>query len=121
MSRFTLPYPPSGNRYWRHARGRTYLSAEAVAYIADAGKEAIRQRVRPLAGNVVVSLTVYRPAKRGDLDNTAKVLLDAMNGIAWTDDKQIVELHLYRNEDKKNPRVEVEVSAEISDRPGGTV
>ena len=27
--RLTLPYPPSANRYWRHNRGITHLSAEA--------------------------------------------------------------------------------------------
>ena len=29
-----------------------------------------------------------------DLDNLAKSVLDALNGIAWHDDAQIVELHL---------------------------
>lgn len=106
MSTLTLPYPPSGNRYWRHAKGRTYLSAEARAYRAAVARVA---PTLPLDGPVSVTLTVYRPRKAGDLDNTFKVLLDALNGLAWHDDSQIEELHGYRHDDKDAPRVEVEV------------
>ncbi|HGU8496160.1 crossover junction endodeoxyribonuclease RusA, partial [Escherichia coli] len=28
----TLPWPPSNNRYYRHNRGRTHVSAEGQAY-----------------------------------------------------------------------------------------
>jgi crossover junction endodeoxyribonuclease RusA len=65
--------------------------------------------MRPFAGPVAVYLHVYRARKAGDLDNSAKVLLDALQGVAYNDDAQIVELHLYRHDDKANPRVEVEV------------
>ena len=35
------------------------------------------------------------PSKlRGDLDNYAKAILDALNGVAYTDDKQIISLEL---------------------------
>jgi crossover junction endodeoxyribonuclease RusA len=33
---------------------------------------------------------------RGDLDNYAKTVLDALNGVAWVDDKQIVSLYLIK-------------------------
>jgi Holliday junction resolvase RusA-like endonuclease len=32
------------------------------------------------------------------LDNRAKVALDALNGLLWADDQQIVELHLFRHD-----------------------
>jgi Holliday junction resolvase RusA-like endonuclease len=60
-------------------------------------------------GNVKVSLDVYRPKRIGDLDNQIKVTLDALKGIAFGDDKQVIELHAYRYDDKGNPRVEVTV------------
>ena len=35
------------------------------------------------------------PSKlRGDIDNYAKSILDGLNGVAYTDDKQIVSLEL---------------------------
>jgi Holliday junction resolvase RusA-like endonuclease len=32
------------------------------------------------------------PTKKPDLDNVAKIILDALNGIAWQDDSQVCEL-----------------------------
>lgn len=32
------------------------------------------------------------PASKPDLDNLVKLILDALNGIAWTDDARIVQL-----------------------------
>ena len=32
--------------------------------------------------------------RRGDIDNYAKLIMDALNGRAWVDDRQIVELHV---------------------------
>lgn len=29
---------------------------------------------------------------RGDLDNYVKTVLDALNGVAWVDDKQVVKI-----------------------------
>jgi Holliday junction resolvase RusA-like endonuclease len=43
------------------------------------------------------------------LDNTAKAVLDALRGQAFEDDSQVVELHMFRGDDKERPRCEVEV------------
>lgn len=47
--------------------------------------------------------------KRPDIDNLAKSVLDGLNGIAYDDDKQIVELH-GRKYYGAMPRVEIEIS-----------
>ncbi len=104
---FDLPYPPSANRYWRHNRGIIHLSSEAKAYKQDAALCARAAGVRPLAGDVSITLVVYRPAKRGDLDNSLKVLIDSLRGIGYGDDKQIRGIKVDRHEDKRNPRVSV--------------
>lgn len=49
-----------------------------------------------------------RPTIKPDCDNIAKVICDALNGIAYTDDKQIVEL-IVRKEYAENPKVIVEI------------
>jgi len=109
-----LPYPVSANRYWRNYNGVTVVSEEAQNYKAGVKWQALHQRMTPFAGPVAVYLHVYRPQKRGDLDNTQKVLLDALCGIAYGDDDQVVEIHAYRHDDKANPRVEVEVRKVIA-------
>jgi len=44
---------------------------------------------------------------RRDIDNMAKLILDALNKVAWADDHQIDELILWRGRDKDDPRTEV--------------
>ena len=39
---------------------------------------------------------IERPTKKPDTDNIAKIILDALNGLAYHDDAQIVELKLIK-------------------------
>ena len=58
-------------------------------------------------GDLSVSITFYFATKRRrDLDNMNKLVLDALTGIAYDDDSQIAELHLYRAYDVQKPRIE---------------
>lgn len=107
----TLPYPPSANRYWRTFRGRAVLSAEAKVYKKHVAALLAAAGHKPVSGPVAYTAHIYRPLRSGDLDNRLKVLGDALTGFAWLDDKQVVEIHAYRHDDKANPRVEVEVRA----------
>ena len=107
--RVTLPYPPTANLYWRVWRGRPVKSTEARRYQEEARRSATSQGMRPLSGDVSVSLRVYRPRRIGDLDNAQKVLLDALKGVAYEDDRQVTEIHAIRLDDKERPRVEVVV------------
>jgi crossover junction endodeoxyribonuclease RusA len=106
-----LPFPPSANRYWRHANGHTYKSEDARAYQVAVGWQCQALHLAPHTGPVAVTVRLYRPAKRGDIDNSLKVLLDALQGHVYNDDAQIVELHAYRYDDKRDPRVEVDVES----------
>ena len=48
------------------------------------------------------------PTKKPDLDNVAKIILDALNGIAYKDDSQVVRMHIEKEyADDEKPRVEV--------------
>lgn len=107
--RLTLPFPPSANRYWRKFQNRMVPSAEATAYKEQVGWLCAAAGIQPFTGNVCVSLDFHRPAKRGDLDNLLKVVFDSLNGWAYVDDKQIVEIHAMRHEGKDDPRVEISI------------
>jgi crossover junction endodeoxyribonuclease RusA len=107
MMTFTLPFPVSANRYWRTFRNRVVKSDEARKYQDAAGWLAKAAGVQEIDGSVGLELRIYRPQRRGDLDNRIKVLLDAMQGILYADDGQVSEIHAYLDDDKHAPRVEV--------------
>ncbi len=108
--KLVLPYPPSANRYWRTVNGHPVVSAEARAYKQGVKLRLLSEGYRnPPSCPVVLFATFYRPRKAGDLSNRIKVLEDALNGIAWIDDGQVVEIHARREDDKLNPRVEVRI------------
>lgn len=102
-----LPMPPSANRYWRMWQGRMVVSTEARNYKEQAGWIAKAEAGDMIDGDVSLTIRVFRPQKRGDLDNTLKVLIDALKGVAFEDDNQVREIHAYLADDKNNPRVEV--------------
>jgi crossover junction endodeoxyribonuclease RusA len=117
MITFTLPYPPSVNKLWQNVRGRVVLTEAARRYKEEAYLIALTSH--PAAkipyfddvDRLSISLRVYRPRAIGDLDNTAKIVLDSLQKVVYRNDSQIVEIHMYRYDDALNPRVEVEVSA----------
>lgn len=103
----TLPIPPSANRYWRSFNGRVVVSEEARTYKQAVFYLAHDQGCEKIDGGVSLRIVVYRGRKAGDLDNYIKVLLDALKGILYEDDDQVIEIHAIRRDDKSNPRVEV--------------
>lgn len=108
---FRVPYPPSVNRMYKRVPGGRVIKIPRVAeYQERAGWEARSQGAREIDGALVVTLDLYRPNEQGDADNAIKVLLDALEGVAYANDRQIEELHVYRHTDAKDPRVEVGVA-----------
>jgi crossover junction endodeoxyribonuclease RusA len=105
VTRLVLPVPPSAGLYWRLARGRIVKTAAARAYQQGVKMRALAQGCRPVTGPVAVTVQWFRAARRGDLDNHLKVVLDALQGAVYRNDNQIVELHAYRLEDRQNPRL----------------
>lgn len=51
---------------------------------------------------------MIRPTVKSDFDNIAKAVSDALNGVAWDDDKQVVEAYISKKYGAV-PRVEVEI------------
>lgn len=64
----------------------------------------------PLADAVKISVVVstkYKPTalQAGDIDNHLKAVLDALNGICYVDDRQVIEGHVYLF--KGEPQLEI--------------
>lgn len=133
MITLVLPYPISSNRYWRPVAfgGRLAMvpTKEAKAYKAHVAASAKAAGLRiPLDGRVALHVRLFpqRPqdwAKRAqrdpdtwdddvrcmDLGNCEKVLSDALNGVAWIDDRQLRRIQLERCEPDGEARVEVSI------------
>jgi crossover junction endodeoxyribonuclease RusA len=93
-----------------HTSARVKAWQETVAWKARevmAGRE-------PLSGPVAMRLVfILHNHRRVDLDNLNKAVSDALNGIVYLDDNQVVNLHLVKHVmPKAHPGVYVEV------RPG---
>lgn len=128
----TLPYPLSANRYWRPVRIGAHITIvptkEAKAYRADVAQRCAH--LSPIAGRIAIAVRLYphrpqdfatRQRKLGDawsdtvqcidLDNANKVLLDALKGIAFDDDKWVRKLTSERMEpDEHGARVVVAIA-----------
>jgi crossover junction endodeoxyribonuclease RusA len=130
--KLTLPYPPSANHYKRHYCSRVqkhpiraFVTPVAHAFINEVAKRVEAEGIVPMKGRLRVTLRVYQPNRRFDLESSLKVLLDALavkrdkkgnlvRGGCYLNDRQIREMHLFQEIDAKNPRVEVVVE-EVSD------
>lgn len=77
------------------------LSVEIKFYRSIQKSLSKKERDRRLSGE-------HRPIVKPDLDNYVKSTLDALNGVLWTDDARIVELHAFKYY-SVSPRIEVVV------------
>lgn len=134
MIAFTVPGEPQGKgrpRAFRAGQGvRMFTPAKTEAYeqqVAAAGREAMSGR-EPLQGPLSVDLVAVvavpqswskkrraaalagseLPAKKPDADNVAKAIADGLNGIAYRDDAQVVDLRV-RKRYGEVPGVRVEI------------
>lgn len=119
--RFEVRGEPVGKARPRAAsvggRVRMYTPAATVAYeqsIAAAAREAIARvgYVYPACAWYALEVFVYRTHERRgpDLDNVAKAVGDALNGIAWRDDAQVYSLRVELTETRSPaPRIVVRV------------
>jgi Holliday junction resolvase RusA-like endonuclease len=117
---YDLTYPPSANAYWRSKtirKGNRFIPLVHRSHEADDYRALVNKlgmingwTARPEC-EVSVAVEVWRPRKIGDLDNTLKVMFDALKGRAFVDDNQVVEIYARRHDDKDNPRAVVKVQA----------
>lgn len=135
MIEFTIPGDPRGKARPRVVRlkngaSMSYTPDKTVAY-----EELIRQRFRqqwsstelpfPDKTPVCVMITACfgipkstskkartamlsgqtYPTKKPDVDNVVKIVLDALNGFAWHDDAQVIDLHISKTYTEREPFV----------------
>ena len=105
----------SGRRAYRPKRDVEYREVVQRAAIAA------MDGAPPLTGAVAATVRLFRrfkPTARnfGDVDNHAKAILDALNGICYKDDSQVTSCTVTKSKDAACPRTEIELVAVSVDR-----
>lgn len=122
----TVPFPTvTGNHARAPRKGGHgwYVTPRARDYRHDVEFICASQRLTPLLGLVEVRVGLFRgedaggKLRRADADGAVKVLLDALQGRAFTNDGRIRDLHVRIRDDRQNPRAEVLALPHDPERP----
>lgn len=114
MGNFVQTYTPEATKEYEKLVGMRFQNSggaitdkpvrvEIVAFFAPPKSARKRDKAEMLANRIL-------PAKKPDCDNIAKIILDALNQIAYKDDSQVVELSV-----KKKYASEAKVSVHIEE------
>ncbi|MCR5722022.1 MAG: RusA family crossover junction endodeoxyribonuclease [Lachnospiraceae bacterium] len=108
---------PVGKSRPRFARGHAYSPQKNREYEKMINKSYDGLK---LEGAVNLRLTAYYqkpkkcktlyPTKKPDIDNVAKIIMDSLNGVAYDDDKQVINLSIVKRWTDDYPRVEITIS-----------
>lgn len=91
----------------RVAKDGVYMEERYEAWRDAVGWAAKVEIREPFQGPVMLRLEFYRQDRRRvDLDNLCKLAMDGLNGVAYEDDAQVVELWATKQVDRLNPRLE---------------
>jgi crossover junction endodeoxyribonuclease RusA len=108
---FTVPGNPIPWERSRSRGGQHFTAPRSRAHKDRILAFARQARVPKLLGPVMLSVTFYRKTKqRCDIDNLVKAVQDALNGVAYADDAQIVSLVAIKAFSSGDPRTEVELT-----------
>jgi Holliday junction resolvase RusA-like endonuclease len=94
---------------------RVIKSDKARAY-GDAFLTQCRPLKTLLEGDLSISIKIYYASRRPDLDES--LILDLLQGVVYTNDRQVKEKHIYWGLDKDCPRAEIEVKKMPPDSGG---
>lgn len=117
MLALTVPVEPRPLARPRVVKGHTYTPKESEAHkrlVAFHVKRAMAQRARgvfPLRGPLLVKLDFFLgDRRRVDVDNLAKMVLDALTlARVWEDDSQVVVLAAHKYAPSASPRTWITV------------
>lgn len=107
-----LPWPPSNNTYWRHCRGRHYISPKGTNYRKQVTYY-IKQHNLDVktTSRIKIVITANPPDKRQrDLDNLPKAVFDSLTHAEfWGDDSQIDDMRIRRGENVTHGSLDITI------------
>lgn len=111
--KFTLPYPPSINGYWRSFRGRQIISKRGREYVNLVANEMLDLDLHSemIGGDISFEMTINPPTLRKyDVDNFTKGVFDALTKCNfWVDDEQVQKLTVRKGVKLKGGSVDIVV------------
>jgi len=106
----TVPGIPVAKQSFRYAKHHGYIDPRVTAWQQEVAATARLAFDKPYTGWLSVTLVFVMPNKRRvDVDNLSKNVLDALKGIAYADDSQVLRLCASKRFDKDEPGVWVMV------------
>lgn len=116
--RFTVYGEPRSKQRPRVTKRGTYTPKETIV-AEQAVKDKWRERnADQFEHQVVVNIDFYNGnRRRRDLDNMAKLVLDALNGEAFDDDYQVIELNVRKFYTEKHRARTVVTLSEVIEFP----
>lgn len=113
-----LTIPPSVNHCYQNihvkgARGRILTEAARnwkliTQYTAKAAVRQCAWQLPAADKKIVLEIVAFWPdARRRDMNNTHKLLCDALEGVAYYDDKMVLVRDMDFSVDRKHPRLEI--------------
>lgn len=79
------------------------LSMDIIAYFGIPKSDSKAKKKKKSNGEIL-------PTIKADADNICKIIMDALNGVAYMDDKQITDIHVLKRYSDNTPRVDVMIS-----------
>lgn len=107
--RFTVlgePASKANQRRLVHIKGRPAFikSAKAMSYV-EAFRLQCPKLSSPVEDEVAVWMRIWYGSRRPDLDES--IILDAMQGLIYKNDRQVKERHVYWGLDRDRPRADI--------------
>ena len=104
------PYSKANSRRLVQKGGRPMFikSKEALQYLHAFKMQC--PKCKPLidkSQDVAVDIKIFYQSRRPDLDES--LILDAMQGLVYENDRSVKEKHIYWGLDKENPRAEITI------------
>ena len=117
MTNIVLKWQVPSNQWIYLQRGKIRFMKASAKKLKEERQESIKQQRNwsPVDYELWVWIRYYHGDRRiRDIDNYAKLVLDAMTGIVYDDDSQIEYLYLSKYYDKEFPRVEISIKQSFS-------
>lgn len=108
---FTIPGEPQSKANSRRLvmfgkKPAFVKSKKALAYV-----ETVKENVQPLnpmlEGDLSFTAKIYYATRRPDLDES--LILDALQGLIYKNDRQVKQKHVYWGLDRENPRAVIHI------------